>query len=161
MKIEHIALYVNDLEAAKDFFVRYFDAVPNGGYHNPRTDFRSYFLTFADGARLELMNKPGMSDEPKPAARTGYAHIAFSVGSQEKVDALTARLKADGLEVLSGPRTTGDGYYEKLCPCGGRKSNRDNGVTQKSRACGENPQVSALFVMDLSAGQHHDARRSK
>ena len=112
MKIEHIALYVNDLEAAKDFFVRYFDAVPNGGYHNPRTDVRSYFLTFADGARLELMNKPGMSDEPKPAARTGYAHIAFSVGSREKVDALTARLKADGLEVLSGPRTTGDGYYE-------------------------------------------------
>ena len=101
MKIEHIALYVNDLEAAKDFFVRYFDAVPNAGYHNPRTDFRSYFLTFADGARLELMNKPGMSDEPKPAARTGYAHIA-----------LTARLKADGCEVLSGPRTTGDGYYE-------------------------------------------------
>ena len=96
MKIEHIALYVNDLEAAKDFFVRYFDAVPNAGYHNPRTDFRSYFLTFTDGARLELMNKPGMSDEPKPAARTGYAHIAFSVGSQEKVDALTAHLKADG-----------------------------------------------------------------
>ena len=124
MKIEHIALYVNDLEAAKDFFVRYFDAVPNAGYHNPRTDFRSYFLTFADGARLELMNKPGMSDEPKPAARTGYAHIAFSTGSREAVDALTARLKADAmkiehialyvndLEVLSGPRTTGDGYYE-------------------------------------------------
>ena len=93
MKIEHVALYVNDLEAAKDFFVRYLDAVPNAGYHNPRTDFRSYFLTFADGARLELMNKPGMPDEPKPAARTGYAHIAFSVGSREKVDALTARLK--------------------------------------------------------------------
>ena len=84
MKIEHIALYVNDLEAAKDFFVRYFDAVPNAGYNNPRTDFRSYFLTFADGARLELMNKPEMPDEPKPAARAGYAHIAFSVGSQEK-----------------------------------------------------------------------------
>lgn len=112
MKIEHVALYVNDLEAAKDFFVRYLDAMPNEGYHNPRTDFRSYFLTFADGARLELMNKPGMADEPKPAARTGYAHIAFSVGSREKVDVLTARLKADGLEVLSGPRTTGDGYYE-------------------------------------------------
>ena len=112
MKIEHIALYVNDLEAAKDFFVRYFDAVPNAGYHNPRTDFRSYFLTFADGARLELMNNSGMSAAPQPAARTGYAHIAFSVGSQEKVDALTARLKADGCEVRSGPRTTGDGYYE-------------------------------------------------
>ena len=94
MKIEHVALYVNDLEAAKDFFVRYLDAVPNAGYHNPRTDFRSYFLTFADGARLELMNKPGMPDEPKPAARTGYAHIAFSVGSREKVDALIAPIAA-------------------------------------------------------------------
>ena len=83
MKIEHAALYVNDLEAAKNFFVRYLDAVPNEGYHNPRTDFRSYFLTFGEGARLELMNKPGMSDLPKPAVRTGYAHIAFSVGSRE------------------------------------------------------------------------------
>ena len=69
MKIEHAALYVNDLEAAKDFFVRYLDAVPNEGYHNPRTDFRSYFLTFGEGARLELMNKPGMSDLSKPAVR--------------------------------------------------------------------------------------------
>ena len=109
MKIEHAALYVNDLEAAKDFFARYLDAVPNEGYHNPRTDFRSYF---GEGARLELMNKPGMSDPPKPAVRTGYTHIAFSVGSREKVEELTARLKADGCEVLSGPRTTGDGYYE-------------------------------------------------
>ena len=79
MKIEHIALYVNDLEAAKDFFVRYFDAVPNGGYHNPRTDFRSYFLTFADGARLELMNKPGMSDEPKAAPDTRTSRSASAV----------------------------------------------------------------------------------
>lgn len=75
MKIEHAALYVNDLEAAKDFFVRYLDAMPNEGYHNLRTDFRSYFPTFGEGARLELMNKPGMSDLPKPAVRTGYAHI--------------------------------------------------------------------------------------
>jgi len=112
MKIEHAALYVNDLEAAKNFFVRYLDAEPNEGYHNTRTDFRSYFLTFGEGARLELMNKPGMSDLSKPAVRTGYAHIAFSVGSREKVEELTARLKADGYEVLSGPRTTGDGYYE-------------------------------------------------
>ena len=112
MKIEHIALYVNDLEAAKDFFVTYFDAAADDGYHNPRTGFRSYFLTFEDGARLELMNKPEMADQPKPSARTGWAHIAFSVGSKEKVDALTARLKADGYPVLSGPRTTGDGYYE-------------------------------------------------
>ena len=112
MKIEHIALYMQDLEAARRFFVKYLGAVSNDGYHNPRTGFRSYFLSFEDGARLELMNKPEMPDLPKELARTGYAHIAFSVGSREKVDALTAELKADGYEVVSGPRTTGDGYYE-------------------------------------------------
>ncbi len=112
MKIEHIAMYVNNLERAKDFFVKYFNAKSNDGYHNTKTDFRSYFLTFDDGARLEIMNKPEMSDLSKDLARTGYVHIAFSVGSKEKVDALTAELKTDGYEVLSGPRTTGDGYYE-------------------------------------------------
>lgn len=112
MKIEHVAMYVNDLEAVRDFFVRYFDAVSNEGYHNVRTDFRSYFLSFSDGARLEIMNRPDMSDDDKALARTGYIHLAFSVGSQENVDALTKRLKADGYEVVSGPRTTGDGYYE-------------------------------------------------
>ncbi len=112
MKIEHVALYVNDLKKAKDFFVKYFDAKSNDGYHNQRTDFRSYFLSFDDGARLEIMNKPEMTDLSKDLAHTGYIHIAFSVGSKEKVDALTAELKADGYEVISGPRTTGDGYYE-------------------------------------------------
>lgn len=112
MKIEHVALYVNDLEGARNFFIKYLDAKSNDGYHNPRTDFRAYFLTFDDGARLEIMQKPEMVDLPKEAARTGYAHIAFSVGSKEKVDALTAELKADGYEVVSGPRITGDGYYE-------------------------------------------------
>ena len=112
MIIEHVALYVNDLVRAKDFFVKYFNAKSNDGYHNKKTDFRSYFLSFNDGARLEIMNKPEMSDLPKDLARTGYVHIAFSVGSKDKVDALTAELKADGYEVMSGPRTTGDGYYE-------------------------------------------------
>ena len=112
MKIEHIALYVNNLENAWDFFVKYLEADSNEGYHNPKTNFRSYFLSFEDGARIEIMNKPEMQDLPKDPVRTGYAHIAFSVGSKEKVDELTARLTADGYEVLSGPRTTGDGYYE-------------------------------------------------
>lgn len=112
MKIEHIALYVNDLENARSFFMKYLSARSNEGYHNPKTNFRSYFLSFGDGARLEVMNKPEMSDLPKELSCTGYAHIAFSVGSKEKVDALTAELKADGYEVVSGPRTTGDGYYE-------------------------------------------------
>lgn len=112
MKIEHIAMYVNDLERARDFFVRYLDGKSNEGYYNPKTDFRSYFLSFEDGARLELMKKSGMQDMEKTPARTGYVHIAFSLGSKERVDALTQRLKNDGFEVISGPRTTGDGYYE-------------------------------------------------
>ena len=112
MKIEHIAMYVNDLEAAKEFFVKYFHAASNDGYHNKTTDFRSYFLTFDDGARLEIMTRPNMVDEEKDLQRTGFIHLAFSVGSKEKVDELTARLKEDGYEVISGPRTTGDGYYE-------------------------------------------------
>ena len=112
MRIEHAAMYVKDLEKAKEFFIKYFGAVPNEGYHNKNTDFRSYFLSFDEGARLEIMTRPSMDDAEKTAARTGLIHLAFGVGSEEKVDELTARLKADGYEVLSGPRTTGDCYYE-------------------------------------------------
>ena len=117
MRIEHIAMYVNDLEGAKNFFVTYFQAVPNEGYHNKTTDFRSYFLTFDDGARLEIMTKPCMEDPEKTPNRTGLVHIAFSVGSRKAVDTLTERLKADGYAVVSGPRTTGDGYYESCVVC--------------------------------------------
>ena len=112
MRIEHIAMYVNDLEATKEFFVKYFNATSNEIYHNKTTDFRSYFLSFDDGARLEIMNKPQMVDDEKNLNRTGYIHIAFSLGSKAAVDALTERIKNDGYDVISGPRTTGDGYYE-------------------------------------------------
>ena len=112
MRIEHIALYVRDLEGARNFFLKYFGAVSNGGYHNKSTGFRSYFLTFGDGARLELMTKPGLTACDGSGSGFGYAHVAFSLGSGEAVDALTARLKEDGYAVISGPRTTGDGYYE-------------------------------------------------
>ena len=112
MGIDHIAVYVNDLEGARDFFVKYFAAESNDGYHNKTTDFRSYFLTFADGSRLEVMTRPDLSDSGDLLGRFGYAHVAFRVGSREAVDSLTARMKTDGFRVLSGPRTTGDGYYE-------------------------------------------------
>ena len=112
MRIEHIAMYVNDLEVTRDFFVKYFNATANEGYHNKTTDFRSYFLSFDDGARLEIMKKPVMEDGAKDLARTGYIHIAFSLGSKEAVDELTEKMKNDGYDVISGPRTTGDGYYE-------------------------------------------------
>ncbi len=112
MYIEHIAMYVNDLEAARDFFVKYFNAISNEGYHNKTTDFRSFFLSFQNGSRLEIMTRPKMEDEEKTLARTGYVHIAFSLGSKEAVDELTEKLQKDGYIVISGPRTTGDGYYE-------------------------------------------------
>lgn len=112
MKIEHIALYVTDLEEARRFFEKYFGAVSGECYHNKTTDFRSYFLSFEDGARLEIMTRPNLKEADKELLKTGLIHIAFSVGSKEKVDALTEQFKADHFEVLSGPRTTGDGYYE-------------------------------------------------
>ena len=112
MRIEHVALYVNDLEKAKEFFVNYLGGISNDGYRNLNTGFRSYFISFDDGSRLELMNKPVMTDADNKSSRTGYAHIAFSLGSKDAVDDLTGRLRADGYGVISGPRTTGDGYYE-------------------------------------------------
>ncbi|MBO5319687.1 MAG: VOC family protein [Ruminococcus sp.] len=112
MKIEHIALYVDNLEAARDFFITYFNAESNDRYHNEKTGLYSYFLSFKDGARLEIMKKPDIADIGSKTSRMGYAHIAFSVGSAEKVNQLTDELRANGYTVSSEPRTTGDGYYE-------------------------------------------------
>lgn len=112
MKIDHISLYVEDLEATKKFFTHYFDATPNEGYHNPNTGLSTYFLTFLGGARLEIMHRNDIIEREKDLYRSGYVHLAFSVGSKEAVDTLTNRLAQDGYQVLSGPRTTGDGYYE-------------------------------------------------
>ncbi len=112
MVIEHVAMYVNDLEKAREFFVEFLDGRSNDRYHNVRTGFSSYFISFDEGARLEIMNKPEMIDGKKDLNRTGYVHLAFSVGSKERVDELTEHIKNAGYEVVSGPRTTGDGYYE-------------------------------------------------
>ena len=112
MKIEHFAMYVIDLEMVKNFFVRYFGATSNEMYHNKKTDFKSYFLSFDDGSRLEIMTRPGLADEQKNPLQCGFIHIAMNVGSKEKVDSLTKTLQNDGYELVSGPRTTGDGYYE-------------------------------------------------
>lgn len=110
MTIEHIALYVEDLEKAKHYYEKYFGAKSNNMYHNKTKDFKSYFLTFDSGARLELMNLTTL--EKSHNNRTGFIHLAFSVGSEEKVRKLTADIQNDGYQVVSNPRTTGDGYYE-------------------------------------------------
>ncbi len=116
MHLHHLALYVRDLEAAKDFFCRYFDARPSAQYHNPKTTFRSYFLHFEKGADLELMTRSDLdlSAGQRPEKSCGYAHLCFALGSREAVDAKTAELKAAGFTLLNGPRVTGDGYYESV-----------------------------------------------
>lgn len=112
MRIEHVAVYVQDLEKMKSFYETYFSATSNEKYHNPKTGLQTYFLSFEGGARFELMARPDSCDQEKQYFREGYTHLAFSVGSKELVDSLTTRLKKDGFHVISGPRVTGDGYYE-------------------------------------------------
>ncbi|WP_342507968.1 VOC family protein [Sporosarcina sp. FSL K6-2383] len=112
MKIEHVALYVTDLEKMRSFYETYFSATSNDKYHNPTTGLETYFLSFDEGSRLELMTRTDMILQDKPMFRTGFTHQAFSLGSKELVDQLTSQLKNDGYTVISGPRTTGDGYYE-------------------------------------------------
>ncbi|WP_419868670.1 VOC family protein [Chryseobacterium sp. CT-SW4] len=116
MKIEHIALWVKDLEKIKDFYTQYFGAVSNEKYHNKNTNFQSYFLHFKEGCRLEIMNRPDIleSEATYESQKIGFIHLAFSVGSKEKVDQLTEKLRKDGYSVVGEPRTTGDGYYESV-----------------------------------------------
>lgn len=109
MKIEHAALYVRDLEGAKRFFETYFEAKSNQLYHNQKTGLQSYFLSFDEGARLEIMTrKEGLADNNQELLFLGYHHLAFSLGSREKVDELTTRHQEDGYQLLSRPRLTGD-----------------------------------------------------
>ena len=112
MKINHIAVYVRDLEQTKAFYEKYFNATANNLYHNPKTGLQTYFLTFEGATRLEIMHKSDLREIGISGERLGYIHLAFSVGSKSAVDALTERLRNDGYTVLSEPRTTGDGYYE-------------------------------------------------
>ena len=121
MRIDHVALCVRDLEAMRDFYTRHFGATSGELYHNPRTGLRTYFLTFDGGARVELMQKPGALPGGSEL-REGWAHLSVSLGSREAVDATTERLRAAGCAVESGPRVTGDGYYEScvLDPEGNR-----------------------------------------
>ena len=113
MKIEHIAIWVRDLEKMKYFYTRYFDLTSNDKYFNPRKHFSSYFLSFPSGARIELMHSPDIVDS-QSLESMGIAHLAISVGSKENVDELTNRLKGDGHRIVGEPRTTGDGYYESV-----------------------------------------------
>ncbi|TCI80576.1 glyoxalase/bleomycin resistance/extradiol dioxygenase family protein [Exiguobacterium sp. SH0S1] len=113
MNIEHVAVWVHDLERMRRFYETYFGASANDKYTNRHKQFTSYFLTFPESAcRLELMSRSDIQGEAMPTL--GWAHVAFALGSAEAVDELTARLQADGYELVDGPRLTGDGYYESV-----------------------------------------------
>ncbi len=114
MKIEHIAIWANDLEGMRNFYTHYFDAVSGSCYYNHSKEFRSYFLSFGGDCRLELMKMPTVvnSKDDYRKHHIGMAHLAFKVGSRERVDQITEKLRADGFEIISMGRMTGDGYYE-------------------------------------------------
>lgn len=116
MPIDHVAIWVRDLERMRAFYERYFDASAGERYVNPRKGFASYFLSIGDGARLELMHRNDIVTgvDGAGAERWGYAHLALSLGSRDAVDQMAQRLKVDGYELLDGPRITGDGYYEAV-----------------------------------------------
>ncbi|MBD1260133.1 VOC family protein [Maribacter polysiphoniae] len=115
MKIEHLAVWVRDLERMKDFYGTYFEAVAGEKYHNPNKNFTSYFLSFDEGPRLELMYNPNISENlPGDVVHLGLVHFAISVGSRKKVVELTEKLRNSGFEIVGEPRTTGDGYYESV-----------------------------------------------
>lgn len=115
MKLEHVAIWTKKLESLKDFYVSYFGAKANTLYYNHAKGFQSYFLTFDSGARLELMYMPDIPENRNDTIgkqHLGIIHLAFGVDSMSEVDEKAAELKKDGYEVISGPRKTGDGYYE-------------------------------------------------
>lgn len=116
MKIEHLAIWVNDLEGMRDFYKKYFNASAGEKYHNPTKNFTSYFLSFDEGCRLELMHRPDIpiNKNEKINQYLGIIHFAVGVGSKEKVNALTEKLREDGFKIQGEPRTTGDGYYESV-----------------------------------------------
>ena len=114
MKISHVAMWVKDMENIKDFYVKYFNCKCNDKYINDKKCFESYFLSFEDNSKLEIMNIKNIKESNKENNFYGFAHIAISVGSKDKVDIITKILENDGYTVASNPRTTGDGYYESV-----------------------------------------------
>ena len=110
-RLEHVALWVRDVERVAAFYAQYFDARIGDRYQNPRKGFQSRFLAFASGARLEVMARTDV-DTRGTGEALGFAHVAIAIGDESAVDALAARFRADGVAVLDGPRRTGDGYYE-------------------------------------------------
>jgi lactoylglutathione lyase len=125
MTLEHVAIWTKNLEALRAFYVTYFDAQSNEKYVNAQKGFESYFLSFRSGARLELMARPDIpvnKNDTVQAQHLGIIHLAFGVTTMTEVDAKATQLAQAGFPIISGPRKTGDGYYEfeTLDPDGNR-----------------------------------------
>ena len=131
MKIEHIAIWVKDIDKVCEFYRKYFGGVVHPIYHNPTKQFTSRFITFDGGTRLEVMHRPDIRVERNvwenvgidkivshetlsDTQHLGFTHLSFSVGSKEEVDRLTQQMSSEGVSVIGQPRTTGDGYYESV-----------------------------------------------
>jgi lactoylglutathione lyase len=116
MKIDHIAIWTNNLDGMRNFYIHYFDASSSEIYYNHSKEFRSYFLTFDGDCRLEIMEMPRIPVSKNDVIKQhlGIIHFAINVGSRANVDQITRLLKNDGYKVINEPRTTGDGYYESV-----------------------------------------------
>lgn len=113
--IEHIAIWTNRLEELKDYYITYFDGISNEKYHNKTNQFQSYFISFSFGARLELMTMPNLPKNKNDTIthqHLGLIHLAFNTNTKQEVDEKAKILSDAGYKILSGPRITGDGYYE-------------------------------------------------
>lgn len=116
-KIEHLAIWCNNLEQMKEFYMKYFGMFSNEKYSNPVKNFESYFLSFDDSvsAKLELMKRPDIIENSFVRGNVmGYCHVAISLGDRVSVDTLTERLRVDEYKIVGEPRVTGDGFYESI-----------------------------------------------
>lgn len=113
VRIDHVAVWVRDLEAMRAFYTEALGGASSERYQNPVTGFKSYFVSLGEGARLELMYRPGLLPSPADAA-AGYAHIALALGSRDAVDGAVAALRRRGVPIDAESRVTGDGYYEAV-----------------------------------------------
>jgi len=113
MNISHIAVWTFNIETLKEFYIKYFNCRVNKKYQNKIKKFESYFLSFDSGVGLEIMNIPGLQKN-FPELKTGYAHIAISAGSKEKVIEIIGKFRDDGFKIKSEPRTTGEGFFESV-----------------------------------------------
>lgn len=115
MILEHVAIWTEELEKLKDYYTKFFGGKSNKKYMNPENQFESYFLSFSSGARLELMKMPTIPENKNDTINMqhqGIIHLAFGVEKKHLVDEKAEILKEAGFKILSGPRVTGDGYYE-------------------------------------------------